>query len=103
MSWPTSKEGHEYGIISMDDPERDQIKRFLCFLGKRHNRSPNSIMRIVKSPKGNAFISKISIYVLYIEEYESSWRRTQIYDSHILDVEREKLDLLALGKTSGTG
>ena len=70
----------------------------MCFLGRRHNRSPNSIRRNVKTHEGNVFILIIFIYVLGIEEYESPLWRTQIYDSHILDVEREKLDLLALEK-----
>ena len=57
----------------------------------------------VKTHEVNVFILIILIYVLYIEEYESPWWMDQIYDSHILDVEREKLDSLSLGKTSGTG
>ena len=85
----------------MVDPEKDQIGRFLCFLGRRQNIIPNSIRRNAKTPKCNVLILFIFIYVLYIEEYESLWWRTQIYDSHILDVEREKLDFLAPGKTSG--
>ena len=85
----------------MVDLEREQIRRFLCFLGRRQNRSPNSIQRNVKTLEGNVFILIIFIYVLYIDECESLWWRSQIYDSHILDVDREKLDLLDPGKTSG--
>ena len=84
----------------MVDPKRDQIERFLCFLGRRQNISPNSIIRNPKTLEGKVFMLIIFIYVLYIEEYDSPWWRTQIYDSHILDVEREKLDLIAPRKTS---
>ena len=101
MPLPKRREWH--GFIGMVDPKKELIERLLCFLGRRHNRSPNSIWRNVKIPKDNVFILIISIYVLDIEEYESSWWRTQTYDSCILDVEREKLDLLAPGKTSGIG
>ena len=87
----------------MADPKREQIERFLCFLGRRHNRSPNYIQRNVKTLEGNVFILIIFIYMLDIWEYESLWWRTQIYDSHILYVEREKLDFLGHGKTNGTG
>ena len=55
----------------MVDPEREHIERFICFLGRRHNISPNSIQRNVKTHEGNVFILIIFIYVLYIEEYES--------------------------------
>ena len=55
----------------MDGLEREQIGRFLCFLGRKHNRSPNSIRRNVKTREGNVFILIIFIYVLDIEEYES--------------------------------
>ena len=87
----------------MVDFEREQIGRFLCFLGRRQNISLNYIMINVKTPEANVFVLIIFTCVLDINEYESPWWRTQIYDSHILDVEREKLDSLSLGKTSGTG
>ena len=82
----------------MVDLEIDHIESFLCFLERRHNRNPNSIWRNVKNLEGNVFVLIIFIYVLDIEDYETPWWRTQIYDSHILDVEREKLDLLAYRK-----
>ena len=53
----------------MDDLEREKIERFLCFLGRRQNISPNSIERNVKKPNSNVFILSIFIYVLDIEEY----------------------------------
>ena len=59
-------------------------------------------MRNVKNPEGNVLILIILMYVLYIEENESPWWRNQIYDSHMLDVEREKLDFLDPRKTSGS-
>ena len=65
------------------------------FLRNKKNRIPNSIWRNVNNLEGNVFILIIFIYVLYILEHESLWWRTQIYDSHILYVEREKLDLLS--------
>ena len=49
----------------MVDFERQKIRRFLYFLGRRQNRSPNSIQRNVKSPEGNAFILIIFICVIY--------------------------------------
>ena len=55
----------------MVDPEKEKIKRFLCFLGRSQNISPNTIMREVKIPDDNSFILVIFIYVLDIEEYES--------------------------------
>ena len=55
----------------MVDLEREKTKRFLCFLGRRHNRSPNYIQRSVKTHEGNVFMVIIFIYVLNIEEYES--------------------------------
>ena len=93
MPWPTRTELH--GFIQMVDLEREKIERFLCFLGRRQNISPNSIIRNPKTLEGKIIILIIFIYMLYIEEYESPWWRTQIYDSRILDVEREKLYLLA--------
>ena len=54
----------------MTDLDKEQIGRFLTLLGRRKNRSPNSIKRNVKTPEGNVFILIIFIYVLYIEEYE---------------------------------
>ena len=86
MHWPTSKEWHKYGVISMVDLEREQIERFLWFLERSQNRSTNTILRDGKTHEGNLFILVIFIYVLYIKEYESLWWRTQIYDCHILDV-----------------
>ena len=50
----------------MDDLEKEKIGRILCFLGRRHNRSPDSIMRNVKTPEGDVFILIIFIYVLDI-------------------------------------
>ena len=79
----------------MVDPKKEQIESFICFLGRRQNKSPNYIQRNVKIPEGNVFILIIFIYVLDIQDYEPSWWRTQIYDYHILDVEREKLDFIA--------
>ena len=58
-------------IHSDNDSEKEQIKRFICFLGRRQNRSPNSIRKNVKTPEGNVFILIIFIYVLFIEEYKS--------------------------------
>ena len=55
----------------MVDPEREHIGRFLCFLGRRQNISPNYIWKNVKIPNGNVFILIIFIYVLYIEDHES--------------------------------
>ena len=62
----------------MDDPEKEQIGIFFCFLGITQNRIPNTIMREVKTLEGNSFILVIFIYVLDIEEYESLTWRTQI-------------------------
>ena len=56
----------------MDDAYIEKIRRFLCFLGRRHNRSPNSIRINVKTPEGNVFILIIFMYALDMEEYESS-------------------------------
>ena len=44
MPLPTSKEEHECGVISMDEPEREQLWRFLCLLGSRQNRWINYIL-----------------------------------------------------------
>ena len=38
MPLPTSKEGHECGVILMVDPEREQVGRLLCLLGSKQNR-----------------------------------------------------------------
>ena len=54
----------------MVDSKKDQIRRFLCFLRRSHNRSPNNILREVKTLEGNSFILVIFIYVLGIEEYD---------------------------------
>ena len=35
---PTSKEGHECGVILMAKPRREQFERFLCLLGSKQNR-----------------------------------------------------------------
>ena len=48
---PTSKQVHECVVISMDDPEREQFRRFLCLLGSRQNRWLNYIMIDVKTPE----------------------------------------------------
>ena len=53
MLLPTSKEGHECGAILMDDPEREQFKRFRCLLGSRQNRWLNYILLDVKTPEDN--------------------------------------------------
>ena len=76
IPWPTRREWH--GVIWMVDLEKEQIGRFLCFLGRNHNRIPNIIIRELKTHEGNYFILVIFIYVLDIEEYESLWWRTQI-------------------------
>ena len=52
-------------------------------------------MREVKTPQGNLFILFIFMYVLDIEEDEPTMMEDSIHDYHILDVEREKIDLLA--------
>ena len=51
MPLPTSKEGHECGVILMADPEREQFGRFLCLLGSRKNRWLNYIMIDMKTPE----------------------------------------------------
>ena len=38
MPLPTSKEGHECGVILMVVLGREQFGRFLCLLGSRQNR-----------------------------------------------------------------
>ena len=50
MPLPTSKEGHECGVILMAEPGREQFERFLCLLGSRQNRWLNSILIDVKTP-----------------------------------------------------
>ena len=35
---PTSKEGHECGVILMAEPRGEQFGRFLCLLESRQNR-----------------------------------------------------------------
>ena len=37
---PTSKEGHECGVILMVEPKIEQVWRFLCILGSIQNRWP---------------------------------------------------------------
>ena len=51
MPLPTSKEGHECGVILMADPKRQQFRGFLCLLGSRKNRWINSILIDVKTPE----------------------------------------------------
>ena len=48
---PTSKEGHECGVILMAEPGREQFKRFLCLLERKRNRWLNSILIDVKTPE----------------------------------------------------
>ena len=48
---PTSKEGHECGVIPMVEPKIEQFGRFLCLLGSRHNRWLNYILTDVKTPE----------------------------------------------------
>ena len=58
----------------------------------------NTIIWIVKTPEGSLFIfTYIDICVRYIGVWVIMMEESN-YDSHILDVDREKLDLLALGK-----
>ena len=38
MPLPTSKEGHECGVILMAKPRREQFEMFLCLLESRQNR-----------------------------------------------------------------
>ena len=55
-------------------------------------------MWIVETPKRSLFIfTYIDICVRYIGVWVIVMEESN-YDSHILDVDREKLDLLALGK-----
>ena len=49
MPLPTSKEGHECGVIPMAETEREQFERFLCLLGRRQNRWLNYILIDVKT------------------------------------------------------
>ena len=51
MPLSTSKEGHECGVISMVEPEREQLRRFLCLLGSRQNRWLISIMIDARTPE----------------------------------------------------
>ena len=53
IPWPTNKEWHECEFILMVDPEREQIGRILCFLGRSQNIKPATILRDVKTPKDN--------------------------------------------------
>ena len=48
---PTSKEGHECGVIPMVEPGREQFERFLCLLESRQNRWLDYIFIYVKTPK----------------------------------------------------
>ena len=49
MPSPTSKEGHECGVILMAETEREQFERFLCLLGSRQNRWLNYILIYVNT------------------------------------------------------
>ena len=69
MVWPIIREWHVF--IYMVDLEKEQIRRFLHLVGRRHNRIHNSIRINVKTPKGNEFILIIFIYLLDIYNYES--------------------------------
>ena len=51
MPLPTSKEGHECGVIMMVEPGREQFERFLYLLGSRQNRWLNYILIDVKTPE----------------------------------------------------
>ena len=51
MPLPTSKEGHECGVILMVEPRREQFERFLCLLESRQNRWLNYILIDVKTPE----------------------------------------------------
>ena len=51
MPLPTSKEGHECGVILMAEPERERFGRFLCLLRSRQNRWLNYILIDVKTPE----------------------------------------------------
>ena len=44
MPLPTSKEGHECGVILMAELGREQFERFLCLLESRQNRWLNYIL-----------------------------------------------------------
>ena len=46
---PTSKEGREFGVIPMVEPEREQFRRFLCLLRIIHNRWLNYILIDMKT------------------------------------------------------
>ena len=49
MPLPTSKEGHECGVILMAEPGREQFERFLCLLESRQNRWLDYILIDVKT------------------------------------------------------
>ena len=51
MPLPTSKEGHECGVIPMAEIEREHFERLLCLLGSRQNKWFNYIMIYVKTPE----------------------------------------------------
>ena len=51
MPLPTSKEGHECGVILMVEPGKEQFKRFLCLLESRQNIWLNYILIDVKTPE----------------------------------------------------
>ena len=46
---PTSKEGHECGVILMAEPGREQFGRFLCLLESKQNRWLDYILIDVKT------------------------------------------------------
>ena len=48
---PTSKEGHDSGVILMAEPGREQFERFLCLLESRQNRWLDYILIDVKTSK----------------------------------------------------
>ena len=51
MSLPTSKKGHECGVIMMNEPGREQFERFRCLLESRQNRWLDYILIDVKTPE----------------------------------------------------
>ena len=51
MPLPTSKEGHECGVILMAELRREEFERLLCLLGSRQNIWLNYILIYVKTPK----------------------------------------------------
>ena len=74
MPLPTSKEIHEFGVISMDEPKSEQFGRFLCLLGSRKNRWLNYILIDVKTPEDilSYLYSCVEQRTSYIYEHKSS-------------------------------